>query len=507
MTVATVTGTAFAQSAAAPATRPSAGDDRRAVIIVLDGDIDDLARDSLFKRFDEARELGASTVILKLNTPGGLVTSSLDIAGYLKRLNPDDLRVIAFVENEAVSGGTMVALAAHEIVMQPASMIGLAAPISVAPGGRLLSIGGAERAKIESPIIEDFRDSAVRRGYDPLLAEAMVSYTRVVHWIENPATGERRIVNADDYKSLTSGADAAWRSVPGVRNPLDGPDELLTLHEDLAVRLGLASGIAGSAEELAASRGLDVIATLTPSRGDRAVALLTSTPVRFVLTVVMLFTLFFAFSHPGHGMAEALAMIALGALVGVPLLTGYAQWWEIVAVLVGLALVALEVFVIPGFGFAGISGIILLLFGLTMTFVPAEPALPGFLPSLAGTWDALWNGLMVVTIGLLCSLLLWVWLSRYLPKIPYVNRLILTAVAGGPGAGAVIRPPDVPSDGPVIGEMGLAVTDLRPSGSVRFQGDGEIASVISDSGYVPKGTKVVVFDTTENRIVVRPVAS
>jgi membrane-bound serine protease (ClpP class) len=122
-------------------------------------------------------------------------------------------------------------------------------------------------------------------------------------------------------------------------------------------------------------------------------------------------------------------VVSLALLAGVPLLTGYAQWWEILAILIGILLLALEVFVIPGFGITGISGILLVLVGLTMTWVGKEP-LPGFLPKLQGTQDALKHGVMIVVGGMACSLLLWFWLQRYLPRLPYFNRLILTTPSG-----------------------------------------------------------------------------
>jgi membrane-bound serine protease (ClpP class) len=501
-----LTGAVFAQTQ--PATSPAAATDtpgnNRAAIVVLDSEIDDYSRDGLYKRFAEARKLGAGTIILQLNTPGGLVTSGLDISRFLKR--QDDVRVIVFVDEEAISAGAMIALSADEIVMQPGSLMGDCAPIVFGPGG-LQTLGAAERAKAESPILADFRDSALQNGYDPLLAESMVSYNRVIHYVENTETRERRFVDAKGYKDLVGAEGETWKPVDGVPNPVDKDDTLLTVSPDLAVKLGLATGIAPTATALAADRGLDLVATLAPSGGDAIIAFLSSVEIRGLLTMVFLFTLYMSFSHPGHGMPEVAAVVALGALVGVPLLTGYAQWWEILAILLGLVCIAVEIFVIPGFGFTGISGILLVLFGLTMTFVGDEPVeFPGLLPSLPATWDALQEGLVVVTLGLLCSLLLWVWLSRYLPKLPYVNRLILTGTAGDMTAATAGAAPDAPSDGPVVGEMGQAVTDLKPSGSARFEGDGQIASVISDSGFVPRGTRIVAIDTTENRIVVRAVA-
>ena len=139
-----------------------------------------------------------------------------------------------------------------------------------------------------------------------------------------------------------------------------------------------------------------------------------------------------------------------------------------------------------------------------MTFVGNEPTLPGFLPSLRGTWINLERGLMVVTAGLACSLILWIWLNKYLPSLPYFNRLILTTPTGDMTTTPLERPLE---SGPALGDVGVAVTDLRPGGSVKFltesYPEGRIAAVISDSGYVPQGTKVVVREVAGNRVVVR----
>src|SRR5687767_8110163 len=100
---------------------------RNAVVIELSGEIDDANRDALFRRFREARRMGVPTVILDVNTYGGLVTSGLDISRFLKQ--QDDLHVIAFVGEKAISAGAMIAMAADEIVMAPSAKLGDSAPI------------------------------------------------------------------------------------------------------------------------------------------------------------------------------------------------------------------------------------------------------------------------------------------------------------------------------------------------------------------------------------------
>jgi membrane-bound serine protease (ClpP class) len=483
--------------ATAPASQPSLAD---AVIVGLDGEINEFTRASLIKRIEEARALGAGTVVIRLNTPGGMVGPALEITRYLKR--QDDLRIIAYVDEMAYSAGAMIAVACDQIYMQPGSFVGDCAPII--PGQ---SLEGAERAKAESPLLAEFRDSAVRNGYDPLLAQSMVQYGIVVHYVEN-GEGEKRFVTDDDYKRLI---EDGWKAVEGVRNPVDGPNELLTVNADEAQRLGLCRGQYVSADALANALGMNVLATLEPSGGEQIIGFLSSSAVRGILGVVFMLALFSAFRTPGMGHSEAIAVGALAVMVGVPLLTGYAQWYEIVAILLGIILLAVELFILPGFGVTGITGICLVLLGLVLTFVPAEPVeFPGgWLPTMPQTQAALKEGAIVVVGGMTCALLLWLWLQRYLPKLPYVNRLILTATVGGnatvtdspvPGAVEVVA-------WPAVGAVGAAVTDLRPGGAAEFRDDtiddNRVTDVVSESGFLVKGSKVIVREVRGNRIVVR----
>ncbi|HEY1629251.1 MAG TPA: hypothetical protein VGF52_05295 [Tepidisphaeraceae bacterium] len=464
------------------------------MIIQLKGEIDDYNRDSLMRRFAEARQLGADTIILQLNTYGGLVTAGLDISSFLKRQN--DLHVIAFVDEKAISAGAMIALSCNEIVMEPGSKLGDCAPITVSETG-LQTMGAAERAKMESPILEDFSESAERNGYDPLLVRSMVSYPIVVHWVEN-SDGQKKFVDEPTYQKLIQ---AGWKPVADVPDPVDAADTLLTVGNNLALKLGLSKATEASPQALAASRNLQIVATLSPPAGETVIQLLSSAAVRGILTTIFLFALYTSFSHPGHGAAEALAISTLALLLGVPLLTGYAQWWEILAIIAGIMLLAFEILVFPGHLVSAVAGIILIVVGLTMTFVGREPpGLPGIFPQLNGTWLAMEHGLFIVVVGMICSLLLWMWLQRYLPHLPYFNRLILTNT-GGKFSG------NVNDLWPAIGSVGKATTDLRPGGSAQFPdpavGEPRIANVISESGFVDAGADVIVREVQGNRVIVR----
>jgi membrane-bound serine protease (ClpP class) len=482
-------------------------------VVRLEGKIDDYNRDAFEKRFNQAKAAGAKVVIVDLDSYGGLVTSGLDISRFLK--NQRDVRTVAWVSDKAISAGAMIAIACDEIAMAPSAMLGDCAPISIRDDGHVETLGDTERAKSESPILAEFADSAARNGYDPLLAQSMVSMKIVVRWVED-AAGHRRFVDEPEYDRLMKDAAAGWREVreADVPIPIDSASTMLTVSGRTAAKLGLAkAGVHDSLASLTASRNYNVVATYAPSAGDRAVEVLTLPWVRMVLIVIFALCLYAAFHAPGHGIAEMCAMISLTILIGVPLLTGYAQWWEIGLILLGMALLALEIFVIPGFGVTGILGILFLVFGLVMTFVPKEPG-TGVWPKLEGTWDSIRNGLAMVVTALACSMVLSMWLRRHLPKIPYFNRLILTTTTGNLGDETSPRHDShvhLADYRPIPGAIGEALSELKPGGNAKFldpiTGEQRVFSVVSDVGYVASGTRLAVRSNGDNRIVVRPVAN
>lgn len=474
-----------------------------AAIVPLLGQIDDYSRDDLIRRFDKAKALGAKVIIVEIDSPGGLVTSSMEMSLFVKRQS--DVHTIAFVKNRAISGAAMVAVACDEIWMAPETAIGDCAPIIFRSDGGLETLPAAERAKQESPIIGEFLDSARRNGYNPLVCEAMVNVQKSVYLLQN-GKGDYKAVDEPEYKQLT--ATGEWKPVPGYPNPLDGPTSLLTVHSSDAKMLGLSKGTVASPQALASERNYQIIADLTPGFGEKLVETLNNPFVRMILLTIFLQALYIALHAPGHGAAEAVAIVSLGLLVGIPLLTGYAQWWEVAMIFVGLGLCAFEIFVFPGHMVSLIAGTIMVLFGLILTFAGKEPGgMPGWLPSLDQTWHGIQTGLAMVVGGLICSFLLSLWVRRYLPSIPYFRRLILTATTGNT---AELNPAAQArkDEWPFIGTVGVAITDLRPGGSVQFPfaDSTRATAVVTSSGYVPAGAKVEVEQVQGNFVRVRALA-
>jgi membrane-bound serine protease (ClpP class) len=481
------------------ATEPS-GAKVPAAVVSISGEIEDFSRDSFIRRFNQAKADGAKVIIVRINTYGGLATAGWDMSRFIK--SQSDVHTIAYVSDKAISAGAMIAMACDEIVMSENATLGDCAPIEFKTDGTVTPLQPTERAKTNSPILADFQDSAVRNHHNPLLAAAMVDLNVVVYWMQSP-DGERKFVGQEEHDQLLG---AGWKPVDGAPNPIDSANTLLTVGTAEAVQIGLASGKASTAENLAEQRGLSISQTLESGFGESVFALLNAGWVRMILITIFGTAVYAALHAPGHGAAEAIAITTLGLLLGIPLLAGYATWWELGLILGGLALVAFEIFVFPHAGIMIVGGILMMLVGLVFTFVGGEPGGSPLSPHLPETWNGLRNGVLYVGGGLVLTMLLCWWLSRYLPDLPYFGRLVLTTTTG---AGGAVAATTVAKEihWPTIGAVGRAVTPLKPGGSAEFSDprsdQTQVLSVVSETGYLPIGAPVVVREVGGGRLIVR----
>lgn len=506
---------ALAAAAVLLAATPLPGEGRTgrgaAVLMPIRGEINDILAASVKRRVDEALEKGAKTIIFELNTPGGMVTSALDICHTIKGL-PDDVRTVAWVRPMALSAGAMISVSCREIVMSRASRIGDCAPIMIDPTGGLQELPAAERAKAESPILQEFRDSAGRNGYNALLLRAMVTVGAEVWWLENTETGQREFVDGEEKSRRIDDVEAGqrvWKLVekfPGpdgreydVAQPVDHKETLLTLSQTEAVGYGLARGIAANDEELRELLGLADAPVRIDVTGWESFALwLNSALVRGILLTIFLIGGYIEFQKPGLILPGVVALIALAIFLAAPYAAGLADIWTIVLLVIGLILLAVEVFVLPGFGIAGLLGIVFVLAAFLGTFVPPEPGAPPFsLPSLKGTWDLIKRGILVMSASIAAAVVGLLFLIRYLPKLP-ISRSLLSE---NPRA-ETLALADPFSGVAQVGDVGVVTGPLRPGGQGRF--GNEIVEIQSQGEYVPAGTRVQVIKREGPLIIVRP---
>jgi membrane-bound serine protease (ClpP class) len=412
----------------------------------------------------------------------------------------------------------MISVACREIWMSPSSSIGDCAPIMLSPTGPV-EMGEANRAKVESPIIQEFRDSATRNGYDPLLSRAMVVTGDEVWWLEQISDPNvRRFVASDEKTRLIDDVDAeqrAWRLVEQdvvtrangeqkqvkISQPVEREDELLTMSQYDAVLFGFARGIAEDLEDLASKLEIAAAPKILDKSGWEQFAMWLNSPlVRGLLLILVLVGAYLEFQHPGMILPGATALIALAIFLAAPYAAGLANIWTIVVLAIGLVLLIVEIFVIPGFGIAGLLGIALILVAMLGTFVPSEPQAPPFsLPTLPATWDGLWMGLRVMTLSILASLVGIFLLVTYFPR----TRMAEGVVTGNPDA-AVLAIDTPHAHVAQLGDVGTVTGDLRPGGQARF--GQEIVDVRSQGEYVAKGQRVQVIRREGIEVWVRPLS-
>jgi membrane-bound serine protease (ClpP class) len=489
-------------SSASPLAIPASRQADRVAVVPITGAIDDVTLWSLERRLRAAREQGYDAVVIELDTPGGEVTATIDICLRMRTEAPEN--TVAWIHPKAFSAGTFIALACREIVVAPSSTFGDAAPIAVLPGLGLSPLPAAERAKMESPLLDELDASAARRGDDPRLLHAFVVTERELWVIERNADGVRRFADRAEVEAL--GLDPAKsavrppttltiasRPLSAAELPLDAKDRgtwtlvelvddatrLLVVQPDEALRWGLATGVVANDTELAQYFGAKSVTRFPESFWESAVRFLVSWPIRILLIAVLVVSLVIEGLHPGIGVAGGIASAALLLLIGAPSLLGLAEWWEILLVLAGIALIAIEVFVTPGIGFVGLAGALCILLGLVASFTGSDP-------TSASERSALLTATTTTVAGLVAGGLLTWFASRWFRETSLFRGAVLSASIG--------RAHEQPIRGeapiPQIGTIGIADSDLRPSGRVRFGRD--LIDAQSTGDYLARGSTVIV---------------
>ena len=479
-------------------------------IIPIQGPIGLATYESVKRRVVRCQRKGAELVILDMNTPGGRV----DVMEGIVNLLVDELaavRRVAYVNPNAYSAGAIISLACHEIVMAERAVIGDAMPIIFGPKG-LVPLPDKERAKMESPLIALAIDLAEENGHNVALCEGMVTVSIEVWLIRNRKTGQMRVVDADSANwrpnvlnaprrkkdDIIPSPDAEWEFVKLADR---SKNQLVTMKTRLAMRFGFVDHQFETMNDLLKHYNVtEPPIVLKDTWSEVLVGWLTSMAVAGVLMSVGMICIFIEIRTPGLGLPGLIALICFATFFGAQYLVGLAVWWEIAVFAIGVILIALEVFVIPGFGVAGISGIACCLIGLLAMFVGNPPTdLP--IPRSPLSWETFSNGVFTLACAFVVAAVAGALLARYLPKIPFVNRLCLAA--------ATVAVPQAPvtEDAPVrtvrVGDRGVVASMCRPIGKVRIGQN--LMDAASEGEPIEPGTPVRVLRLDSNRLVVEKI--
>lgn len=433
---------------------PAAGKDR-VYMLRLDDEIGTTTWRYTRQALDEAQRMDADMILVHINTYGGSVVHADSIRTAL--LN-SRIPIVGFVDNNAASAGALIALACDTVVMRGGATMGAATVVNGADGTEMPD-------KYQSYMRGMMRSTAEHHGKtpdgkwrrDPLIAEAMV---------------DSRI------------------SVPGI---IDST-KVLTLTTDEAIRHGFADARAESVAEVLADVGVKdyTIDEYHPTWVDKLIGFLTSPVVQAILIMIILGGIYMELQTAGTGFPSAAAITA-AILYFLPLfITGIVSPWIVVVFAVGLVLILLEIFVVPGFGITGISGIVLVCAGLALGLIENLT----FSISLATGADVLYS-LLILGSGIVLAIAgVWYLTSAHGPKWVRRHTDLTTELRVGEGFVGVDMQPAT-----LIGHEGTACTDMRPSGKVEI--DGERLDAVSVEGFIYAGTRVRIVKYENAQIYVR----
>ena len=456
-----------------------------ALLLPIHGPIGRFQTVMVQRAVEQAREGGHSHLIIDIDTFGGRVDSALEIAGTLG--TAPELTTVAFVGNSpdtrgvSWSAGALIALATNEIYMAPGTSIGAAAPV-------VQGAQGSEPAdeKTVSAVRAQMAALAERNGHPPAVARAMVDAAEVL--VAAEVDGELQLLTDAEATSI----EARGEQSIDIRETVSEEGKLLALTAGEMERYGISRGSPRTPQELIDLLGVAGFTRIETTSTDRAVSVLTGTGFTTLLILAGLVALFLEVTSPGFGVPGAVALTAFATLFASNLLLGRVGSLEILLFVIGVGLLLFEIFVIPGFGVAGISGLVAMGLGLVLS-------LQRFVvPEYDYQWDILGRNVLVVGGTVVAAVLVSLSLAMLVKNTRFFSRLALANTQDAT-AGYTVQATSVGER--YLNREGTAETTFRPSGKIRL--DDEVVPAESEGGYIEIGRPVRVVRVDGNRIVVR----
>lgn len=412
-------------------------------VVPLTGMIDNGLARYVRRAVDDAAGREAVLTVFEIDTFGGLVDAADKIR---KELLDAPMPTVAMIDKNAASAGALISYAADRIVMVPGASIG-AATVVEGMGGE------AAPDKYQSYMRGLMRSTAEANGRDPNIAESMVDPS-----IELEGISEK--------------------------------GKVLTLSATEALALGVADGILESTSEVLNAYGLGSASLVAhrESRTERILRFLGSPVLQSILMLMMLGGLYFELQTPGVGFPGLVALIGIALFFAPHYLLGLVEFWEVAIFIIGVGLIVVE-FLMPGFGIAGVSGIVLVLVALLTSLVGnvgfSFPPFSSFMP-----------GIYTLAITLVLLVATAFATARMLPKAARVSELVLS-----PELSSMEGYTSAVSHTEYLNRTGPAVTPLRPSG-IMMIGDKRV-DVITAAEYIDAGEIVRVVSVRGTRVEVR----
>ena len=424
--------------------------------VPIQGTIDMGLPHYLQRVIDEAEFEEAAAIIFDIDTFGGRV----DAATQMKDIILDSkVTTVAFINKRAISAGALISLSCDSIFMTPGASIGAATAVDLQ--------GNKASEKIISYMREEMASTAEANNRFRDVASAMVDEELSISFIIN-SRGDT--LTSKDVEGFSEG-------------------KLVTLSTNLALLLEIADKQLNTIDDVLNHMNLQnaIKVEIKESWSEILVRFLTNPTVAPLFMSLGILGLFFEIKSPGFGVPGILGLACLALFFGSHLLVGLADMTEFIILFSGIILILLEILVIPGFGIAGISGIILCFYAFFKMLIGAYPS--------PEDYQAAYMGL---SMGILTAVIAAVILYKTIPKTELYKRLIPFTPQKSEEGFTISRGYET-----LIGETGKTTTDLRPSGKVKIQG--KIYQAFSHGDYIDKDEEILVDSIDENQLLVKKV--
>lgn len=413
------------------------------------------------KAFDLAKENKASHIIIHMNTYGGAVS---DADSIRTRILNSSIPVYVFIDNNAASAGALISIACKKIFMRKGANIGAATVVT--------ADGKVAPDKYQAYMRSIMRSTAESHGKKNILQDG----DTVSVWVRDPAIAEAMV--------------DATLGIPGISDT----GKVITFTANEAIKYGYCEGMAETIDEALQIAGVTnyEIVRYEPSFVEKIIDLLINPVIQGLLIMLIIGGIYFELQTPGIGFP--LAAAAVGAILYfAPLyLEGLAANWEILIFIAGIVLLIVEIFVTPGFGVAGFSGVVLIVTGLALSMVD------NFVFEMKGEGiPEVLKAFAIVIISATSSFFISLYLGRKLFTTTVFGHLALDTVQNQSEGyiGVEMKPSEL------VGQTGIAATSLRPGGKVEV--DNDIYDAVSESEYIEKGETVTVVKYFTGQLYVR----
>ena len=440
----------------------------------------------LRRGIERASREGVDQIIFDINTLGGRVDSALQMTTLIGSVRKAQTMAYITTSPESLgvswSAGALISFSCSRIFMAPGTSVGAAAPVYMTQEGTQ-----AADEKTVSAVRAQFAALAEKNGYPVNIARAMVDKDIEIRevWVD----GALHVLTQDEIEDLRRSGETVESG-----KMVSQKGKLLTLTAKEMERYGVSSGTVDSFEDLLDSLGITSyeLAVAEETVADRAVGVITGSAVTSLLIAIGLIALFLEITSPGFGVPGTVAIICFGIVFASYALLGTVGSIELILFVIGLVLLIVEVFLIPGFGVVGISGIALIVLSLILS-------MHGFVwPRYNWQWSIFRRNILVVVSSAVGSIAVFALLASLMPQVRLFSRLTLQTEQTA-DLGYTVQEPNAVDT--LLGKKGKAVTTLRPSGKAEFEG--EVFSVETDGEFLSSGDSVEIIEVSGNRIVVR----